>query len=41
MRETDGCDRLSSRAAREKLPPSAARMKDGQLLQAITHLKRK
>jgi hypothetical protein len=27
MRETDGCDRPSSRAAREKLPLSAARTK--------------
>jgi hypothetical protein len=27
IRETDGCDRPSSLAAREKLPPSAARIK--------------
>jgi len=27
MRDTDGCDRPSSRAAREKLPLSAARAK--------------
>jgi hypothetical protein len=40
MRETDGCDRPSSQAAREKLPPSAAN-EDRQLLQSIAHLNSK
>ena len=38
MRETEGCDSASSRAAREKLPLSAARTKTCQFLQPVTHL---